>query len=108
MSHSLRLSRSLRRSSWAKYGVAIALTGLTLWIRVLLGGHIEVPNLIALIIPIILSAYWGGLRPGVLATILAAVGAAYYVLPPLHSLVVASSTHRLQLVLLMICGALIS
>jgi len=100
--------RLLRRSRWAKYVVAVALTGSTLLVRVLIGNRIEVPNLILLITPIILSAYWGGLIPGMLATSLSVVGAAVFVLPPVYSFYVASNTHRVQLVFMFITGALIS
>ncbi len=100
--------RLLRRSQWAKYGVAVALTGSTLMIRVLIGNRIEVPNLILLITPIILSAYWGGLKPGLLATLSSVAGADFFILQPIYSFYVASNTNRIQLVFLSITGGLIS
>ena len=101
-------TRFVYRLAWAKYGVAVVLTGSTLLIRVLIGNRIDVPNLIILVIPIILTAYWGGLKPGLLATALATVGAMYFVLQPIHSFYVGSPTHRIQLVFLALTGVLIS
>src|SRR5690242_12906344 len=100
--------RLLRRSQWAKYGVAVALTSSMLLTRILIGNRIDVPNLILLITPIILSAYWGGLKPGLLATLLSIAGAAFFILQPIHSFYVVSNTHRIQLIFLLITGILIS
>jgi len=98
----------LDRLPWIKYGVAVFLTCAMLLVRVLIGNRIDVPNLIIFIIPIILSAYWGGLKPGLLATLLSIAGAAFFILNPTQSFYVASTTHRIQLVFLSLIGGLIS
>jgi K+-sensing histidine kinase KdpD len=46
-----------------------------------------------------LSAILGGLIPGLLATILGALAALYFFLPPIHSLAVAAAEHRMMLAL---------
>jgi PAS domain S-box-containing protein len=81
---------------------------LTLWARVNSGLPFDGPVMIVFTMPIILAAYWGGLWPGLLATLAAMLGAAYYVLPPLHDFAIVSNTERLQEVLLAIAGLLIS
>ncbi len=88
--------------------LALALVLLTLWVRLLIGARIDGPALIVFTIPIIISAYWGGLWPGLLATASAFLAASYYLLPPLNSFVVASTTERWQQAILVIAGGLIS
>ncbi len=62
------------------------MTLLTLWLRLASGYQAgDEPMLVLFIIPVVLSTYWGGLGPGLLATVTAALGSAYYLLPPLHS-----------------------
>lgn len=96
------------KSLWFRYGVACAITVLTLAARVALGGFFDGPTMIVFTVPIVLSAYWGGFGPGLLATGIAALGTAYYVLPPLGSFNVLSPTQRLQEIVLVVTGILIS
>ena len=95
------------RQLWT-YPLAVALVLLTLWIRL----HIDLPFygpvLIIFIVPIILSAYWGGIGPGLLATATSFLSASYYLLPPIHSFAVASNAHVLQQVILATAGTVIS
>lgn len=74
------LSRQLLR-----YGVAAALVVVTFWAREALVPFIHAPALILFVLPILLSAWAGGLGPGLLATFLSAVGAVYFVLSPKHA-----------------------
>ncbi len=97
-----RLQTSLR------YLLAVGLTLLTLLARVTLGKGFENPTMVVFTVPIILSAYWGGLGPGLLATLLSALGAAYFLLPPIYSFSVLSPTQRAQEVVLLLAGGLIS
>ena len=96
-----------RQKPWA-YPLAIILVLCTLWARVNLRLPFDGPMMIVFTIPIILSAYCGGLWPGVLATFAAMLGAAYYLLPPLHSFVIVSNSERLQEAVLAAAGLFIS
>src|SRR5207237_1186831 len=60
------------------------------------------------ILPVILAGWWGGLRPGLLATALSALAIDFYFLPPAHSLGLASAGDGAALVLFVICGAIVS
>ena len=76
----------IRRSPWIPYLFAVLATLGTLWLRLAFGFRAGDPPLLVLfIVPIILSAYFGGLGPGLLATALAALGSRYFLLPPLDS-----------------------
>ena len=99
---------SAGRSRWAMYLLAAGLTLLMLLVRVIIGRHFESPTLILFTIPIILSAYWGGLGPGLLATLISVLGAAYFLLAPLYNFNVLSTTNRVQEVVLLLTGILIS
>ena len=90
------------------FGLAVVLTGITLLARVTLGSRLEGPTMIMFTIPIIVSAYLGGLGPGLLATLLSGLGAAFFVLPPIFSFNVLSATHRWQEAMLFFTGGLIS
>ena len=95
------------RGPWT-YVLAVALVLLTLWLRLNAALPFDGPMMIVFTMPIILAAYWGGLWPGLLATLVAMLGAAYYILPPLHSFEITSSTERLQEAVLAAAGLLIS
>src|SRR5882762_9613362 len=86
-----------RVRQWQGYVLAIVSTFVTLALRLAmdsaLGGR---PTLVMFTIPIMLSAYVGGLGPGLLATVLSYLGASYYLLPPIHSFAVASAVERWQ------------
>src|SRR5258706_11281762 len=99
---------SFWRSRWAAYLGALLLTGFTLLARLTVGSRLEGPTMIVFTIPVILSAYWGGMGPGLLATLLSGLGAAYYILPPLYSFNVLSSTHRWQEAMLLLSGTVAS
>lgn len=79
-------SRPWQLKPWLAYLVAVLATAATLGLRLALdaplGGR---PTLVLFTLPIMLSAYLGGLRAGLLATVLSYLGASYYLLPPLHS-----------------------
>ncbi|MBZ8142519.1 hypothetical protein CLD22_21785 [Rubrivivax gelatinosus] len=94
---------------WQAYAVAFVSTALVLWARLaldeVLGGE---PTLIVFAMPIMLSAYLGGLKAGLLATALSFAATTYFLLPPLHSFVVASAIERWQLFFVLLTGVLIS
>ncbi len=101
------LSRWLRLGH--SYVFAIVLTAVTLGLRLALDGPLEGrPTLILFVLPIMLSAYVGGLRAGLLATGLTYCLVSYYVLPPTHSFQVASASQRWDLFFVVLAGGVIS
>ncbi len=84
---------------------AVAAIALRLALDPLFGDR---PALIALIPPIIVVAYIGGLWPGLLATALIAVGAEIFLVPPRYSLDIERGVDFVQWFVLVITGILIS
>jgi PAS domain S-box-containing protein len=70
-----------------------------------LGGN---PALVIFTMPIMLSAYVGGLRAGLVATVASYLASCYYLLPPLHSFAVDSPFERWQQFFVVLAGVLIS
>ncbi|MEO8635190.1 MAG: PAS domain S-box protein [Gemmatimonadales bacterium] len=94
---------------WQSYLFAVGVTLAALGLRLALEGPLRgQPTLVILTVPIMLSAYLGGLRAGLLTTGLAVLLASFFLFPPLHNLVVASSAARWQLLLVALAGAVIS
>ncbi len=97
------------RSKVFNYGFAVAVTGLMLALRLSLTSWIhDRPLLILFILPIIFSAYVGGLGPGLLATGLSTVGVYFLVLTPTHRFWFEGSADLWQLSILVLIGLLIS
>ena len=72
----LERAGSARLTSWTSYLFSIAITLATLAVRFGLNEFLdEEPALVIFTIPIMLSAYFGGLGPGLLATALSFFGA---------------------------------
>ena len=81
----------------------------TLAVRLALDGPLGgQPTLVIFTVPIMLSAYAGGLGAGLLATLLSYLAASYYLLPPLHSFAVASPAERWQQFFVAAAGIVIS
>ena len=84
-----------RRPLRMAYALAVLLTLATMLLRLVLGFTAgDPPLLILFTFPIVISAYLGGLGPGLLATVLAALLSNYVLLPPQY---VFSLTTRLTL-----------
>ena len=94
---------------WRLYVFAVVLTGVTLLLRLGMkpwdGGQ---PLLILFLIPIVISAYLGGLGPGLLATGLTAVFSDYFLLPPIHAFGFASPLAFAHWLFLLVVGVLVS
>lgn len=94
---------------WQTYLFAAVLPLLTLLVRhdnaVPFDGHAV---LILFMFPIILSAAIGGMGPGLLATLLSAVLASYFVLPPIGSFRIENAHDLFQLGLILVNGLLVS
>src|ERR1041385_6411372 len=98
-----------RLKGWQAYGFTMLVTAATLGLRLAFDGPLGGRStLVIFTIPIMLSAYVGGLRAGLLATGLSYFAASYYLLPPLHSFAVASSVERWQQFFVVLAGVLIS
>jgi PAS domain S-box-containing protein len=94
---------------WEGAALAAALTAVTMSVRLALDGPLGGrPTLVMFTMPIMLSAYAGGLRGGLVATALSFFGASYFLLPPVHSFGVASSVERFQQFFVVLAGVVIS
>jgi signal transduction histidine kinase len=72
-----------RLPSWLRYGVAVLAVGATLGLKLLLDSLIEAQTPFLLLAgAVVVGAWFGGLGPGILATVLGALGADYFFLPP--------------------------
>ena len=79
-------SQSFWRSRWLVYVFAVTAPSLMLGLRLACGFHPgSSPLLMLFFIPIMFSAYLGGLGPGLLATAVTALEVDYFLLVPLHS-----------------------
>jgi PAS domain S-box-containing protein len=96
-------------STPARYSIALLVTAAGLLLRVALNPvwDGQLPY-ITLFPAVVVSAWLGGLGPGLLATFLAAVGAAYFWLPPLRSLSITSTGEWLGLAVFVVVSAVIS
>jgi two-component system cell cycle sensor histidine kinase/response regulator CckA len=90
------------------YGLAVAATLAALLCRLAIGDVVEDPALVIFMVPIILSAYLGGLGPGLTSTAVAMVVSAYFLLPPLHNLGVERPFDWVRLAILMLAGGMVS
>jgi PAS domain S-box-containing protein len=94
---------------WQAYLSAVLATVATLGLRLALSGRLEGrPTLIIFTVPIMLSAYLGGVRAGLLATGLSYCLASYYLLAPFHSLRVAMVAERWDVFFCVLAGVVIS
>jgi len=89
--------------------LALMVTGAVVALRVGLASWFgDRPVLILFVLPIFLSAYVGGLGPGLVATAVAALGTSYLLIPPLGSFAIASSVDTWDWLTLIVVGVSIS
>ncbi len=100
---------SMKRTWVRPYGIAVLTSLLTLLLRFLLepilGG--EAP-LLAFIMPVMVSAWYGGLKPGLLSTALSALVGVYFFLPPFFSVSLVRVADIVRLCIFLVEGVLIS
>lgn len=97
------------RNRIAPCAFAIAISILTLQVRNTLEPWLgERPSFGMFILPIILSAYIGGLWPGFLATVTSAVGIFFFVLKPRHIFLFEGSVDLWNWAIMIVAGVLIS
>ena len=88
---------------WAALPLAAALVAATLALRMYLYTGDE-PLLIVFVLPIMMSAFFGGLEAGLIATLLAGMAVDYFLLTPLHSLLIDRLEDHVQLFVLLATG----
>ena len=97
------------RGRLVNYGLALAAPAVTLLVRwpleVVLGDRLLYT---ACLPAIIVVAYFGGLWPGLLATVLSAVSASYFLIHPLYSFETIDVPNAIALSLMVLVGAMIS
>ncbi len=99
------MNRFLSRYGWAILSTSAAL-GLRLLLDPLLGARIPYATFF---VAVALSAVVGGAIPGMLATVLGALAAVYFILPPRHSFLIASQDQAVGLALdLIVSSALVA
>lgn len=99
---------SEHRTVW-RYVMPILLVACTLWLRLhILVSFGQRPLLILFVLPIIICAYYGGIRAGLLTTALTAITTCYLLVPPIHSFRIAEQHDLLQWLMLVADGVLIS
>lgn len=110
MPNPAKLSAAVWRKRATAYGFALAISALTLQMRVSLTPWVgKRPVLMMFMLPIIFSAYVGGLGPGLLSTLLCAAGAYYFLFADAHNLLLFQGSVNLwQLVMLVVTGGLVS
>ncbi|MGO9413583.1 MAG: PAS domain S-box protein [Syntrophobacteraceae bacterium] len=100
---------SEHRSQWLAYVLAVVLSVATLIARMGMGVAFgDRPMLILFHLPIIISAYMGGLGPGLVATAAAAVLVDYFLIPPTYTLRFAYTYDFVMWGILIVNGVLIS
>ena len=89
-----------RRTVWLHYLAAPLAVGLGAFVRLSFWPELfEVATFMPLFMAVLFCAWLGGLGPGLLATVLASLVAAWWLLPPEGSLAVATGEHQVQLAL---------
>ncbi len=96
-------------TSLRRYAVALLSVGAVLVVRMLLQPVLgsEAP-LLLFTLSVMVSAWYGGLGPGLLATGLGALIGAYFFFTPIYSLAISGATDKVVLVLFILIGVLIS
>ena len=100
---------SLQTSPLAHYGLPFVLVGLGFVLRWLLSPILaEQAPLLVFVMPVVFSAWFGGLLPGILATLLSALVGSYVFIQPSFSLAMISSADLLRVVIFFLEGVAIS
>ncbi len=103
------MARTLTQSWQRRYGVAVLAVAIALLIKLLLAPLIQEESPFLLFFTAITaSAWYGGLGPGILATVLAAIVSDYFFLIPNYSFVLISFGKALRLSLFVLEGLSIS
>jgi signal transduction histidine kinase len=96
-----------------RYGVAVIAVGMTLVVKLLLKDHLEIgeereaPFMLALA-AVMVSGWYGGLGPGLLATGIALVIGDYFFMKPLHELGWVNSAQKVRAIIFILEGSVVS
>ena len=90
-----------------RYGVAVLAVLLALLLKLRLDPVIRESPFLMFFGAVMISAWFGGLRSGILATLLSALVSDFFFLPPVHSLVIEDGGERLRLVVFLVEGSFI-
>ena len=94
---------------WLIYVFAIAAVAVTLLFRLTAGEVFsQRPSLILFVLPILISAYLGGLGPGMLATLASALGVNFLLIPPTYSFAIDKPADLIKWLMLIVSGVCIS
>jgi CHASE3 domain sensor protein len=94
---------------WRYYVIAVVLVALTLMIRIgMKPWDGNQPLLIMFVFPVVISAYLGGLGPGLLATVLSGIASDWFLFPPVNSFAFASPPVFAHWLLFQLAGVLTS
>ena len=98
-----------RLRPWQADLFAVVITAATFGLRYALSGQLAgQPTLVLFTVPIMVSAYLGGLRAGLISTLVAYLGASFFLLSPLHSFAIASRAERWLQFFIVLAGVVIS
>jgi len=97
------------RNNWVwRYGVAVLSTGLMTGVTILLHQYLSHGVMALFMASVMVSAWYGGLGPGLLASILSVLASQYFFFPPIHSFAVESGDDIAQIVVFSIVTLLIT
>jgi PAS domain S-box-containing protein len=90
------------------YGVAIGSTTIALLITLWLTPHLSITLLAFFYLAVVLTSWFGGISPGIVAIGLSSLFINYFFTPPLYSLTMADSTGLIRLIVFIIIASIIS
>jgi signal transduction histidine kinase/CheY-like chemotaxis protein len=79
-------TQPIRARKWLSYPIAVLLCALALLARLELGGLFEHSPFLLFMVAVALSAFLGGVGPGMLAAVVSGILADYYLIPPVGTL----------------------
>ncbi len=102
-------SRTSLQQAFAGYLIAISATAVVAFVRFMISDKVgNFAPIVTFTIAIVIAAWYGGLRPGLLATVLCTLAADYLYTPRQHSFYVANLSGAVALGVLGFAGVLIS
>lgn len=98
----------IRKSPFWRYGVAVLSTAAVTAVTILLKPYLSHGVLALFVAPVMVSAWYGGLGPGLLTSLLSVLASQYFFFPPIYSFAVDSSDDIAQIVVFFILTLLIT